>query len=134
MFKVKDHNYSHVLQLRNIFLDEMQAVECMQINTPLTQSYSGILNITFKGIKAETLLSMLDVACMSVGSACNSLAVEPSHVLAAIGLSQNQSDSTIRISFGLMTTKNDIQEVTKIMKNKIVILEAISPNLGGYNV
>ena len=134
MFKVKDHNYSHVLQLRNIFLDEMQTVECMQINTPLKQSYPGIINITFKGIKAETLLSMLDGACMSVGSACNSLAVEPSHVLAAIGLSQNQSDSTIRVSFGLMRTKNDIQEVTKIMKNKIGILEAISPNSGGYNV
>jgi cysteine desulfurase len=133
MFNVKKNNYSHVLQLRNIFLDEMKTVACMNINTPLEQSYPGILSVTFKNIKSETLLAMLDGACMSVGSACNSRAVETSHVLSAIGLSQNQSDSTIRISFGLMTTKNDIQEVTKNMKSKVEILESISPHIGAYN-
>ena len=134
MFKVKEHNRSHVSQLRNAFLGEMQSVECMKVNTPLNQSYHGILNITFNNIKAETLLAMLDGACMSVGSACNSRAVEPSHVLSAIGLNQNQSDSTIRISFGLMTTNEEILTVAKNMKDKVAILQAISPSMGVDNV
>jgi len=56
-----------------------------QLNTDLKNSYPGILSITFKGVKGEALLAMLDGVCLSMGSACNSQAVEPSHVLGAIG-------------------------------------------------
>ena len=91
------------------------------------------MNITFKGVKGEALLAMLDGVCLSMGSACNSQAVEPSHVLGAIGLSADEADSTIRISFGLMTTEQEVLIVTKLLKEKIGLLRAISPSKeGGY--
>ena len=104
--------------------------EC-QLNTDLKNSYPGILSITFKGVKGEVLLAMLDGVCLSMGSACNSQAVEPSHVLGAIGLSADEADSTIRISFGLMTTKQEVLIVTKLLKEKIGLLRAISPSKEG---
>ena len=139
MFAKKEQNCQHVLELRDLFLRELCRgkiphfkEECyFNINTDLENSYPGILSITFKGLKGEALLAMLDGVCFSMGSACNSQAVEPSHVLGAIGLSADEADSTIRVSFGLMTTEQEILMVTKLLKEKISLLKAISPNKEG---
>ncbi|MGQ4005443.1 cysteine desulfurase family protein [Francisellaceae bacterium CB300] len=147
MFAKKEQNYQLVLAMRDLFLGELYSGEILnqvqdddscvegecqlQLNTDLKNSYPGILSITFKGVKGEALLAMLDGVCLSMGSACNSQAVEPSHVLSAIGLSADEADSTIRISFGLMTTKQEVLMVTKLIKEKISLLKAISPNKEG---
>ena len=83
--------------------------------------------------QVETLLAMLDGICMSMGSACNSQAVEPSHVLAAIGLSADQAESTIRISFGLQTSKEQVIFAANKVVEKVQLLRAISPE-GEENV
>lgn len=59
------------------------------------------VNICFEGVDAETLVLMLntDGICVSSGSACNSESIEPSHVLKAIGLSDDDARSSIRITF-----------------------------------
>ena len=146
MFAKKEQNYNHVLELRDLFLGEFKVLPrlatqstpstlegecCFQINTNLDSSYPGILSISFKGIKAEALLAMLDGVCLSMGSACNSQAVEPSHVLAAIGLSADEADSTIRVSFGLITTKQEVLDVAKLVKEKVDLLRAIAPSKEG---
>lgn len=60
----------------------------------------GIINLTIDGVDGESLVMMLDTMgiCISAGSACNSESIEPSHVLKAIGLTDEQAHSTIRIS------------------------------------
>lgn len=60
----------------------------------------GIISLTIDGIDGESLVMMLDAMgiCISAGSACNSESIEPSHVLKAIGLTDEQAHSTIRIS------------------------------------
>ncbi|MDE5020886.1 IscS subfamily cysteine desulfurase, partial [Francisella tularensis subsp. holarctica] len=78
-------NFEYVLEMRRVFLDIIQYFASIKINTDLENSYPGILSVTFLGVKCETLLALVDVVCMSMGSACNSQAVEPSHVLSAIG-------------------------------------------------
>lgn len=143
MFEKKIVNYRLVLELRDLFLSKLVGFEVLplnqgdslsgsgmtavKINTDLENSYPGILNITFMGVKAEALLAMLDGICLSMGSACNSEAVQPSHVLAAIGLSADEADSTIRVAFGILTTKQEILVVVKLINEKIELLKTISP-------
>ena len=61
----------------------------------------------FKGVRAEDLIVMLDGegVAVSAGSACQSKALDFSHVLSAIGLSKKDAQSSIRFSFGKYTTK-----------------------------
>jgi cysteine desulfurase len=57
-----------------------------------------------------------DEVCLSQGSACSSKAIEPSHVLSAIGLSRAQADKTFRVSFPLNITKEEISRVVSIIE------------------
>lgn len=79
------------------------------------------INIAFTGINAETLLLRLDMAgiCVATSSACTSGAVEPSHVLTALGLPENQVKSSIRLSLGRQNTLVQINQAAKII-TKIV--------------
>ena len=89
-----------------------------QINGPVEGGVPHILNLSFptdqsgenKGLDGEMLLLNLDIEgiCVSNGSACTSGAVEPSHVLKGIGLSDQVANSSIRISFG---KDNTIEQV-----------------------
>lgn len=74
--------------------------DVLHYNTEVAKP-SKILNVRFDGVKAETLLMALDAVgiCVSAGSACNASSGKPSHVLKAIGLTDEQARSSIRISF-----------------------------------
>lgn len=69
------------------------------------------LNISFDGIEAEQLVYLLDAQGVAVSSvsACSSKALKPSRVILAIGGSQQQARSTIRITLGLVTTYEEVQ-------------------------
>ena len=73
----------------------------------------GVLNIVFKGIKGESLMHLLDLKgiCVSTSSACTSGNGKPSHVLTAIGLTEDQANSTIRISYGRCNTMNEVDTI-----------------------
>lgn len=133
MFAKKEQNIKYVKQMRDQFLEIMHQIENIKINTNLDNSYPGILSVTFLGIKGETLLAMLDEICLSMGSACNSQAVEPSHVLTAIGLTSDQAEATIRVSFGLQTTQQQVIQSASSIKQQVELLRALSPQ-GETNV
>ena len=76
---------------------------------------------------------MLGGICLSMGSACNSQAVEPSHVLTAIGLTSDQAEATIRVSFGLQTAQQQIIQAASSIKQQVELLRALSPR-GETNV
>lgn len=84
-----------------------------------------ILSIRFPGVDAQTLLMELDGrgVCVSSGSACNSNSVEPSHVLKALGLSDEEANSTIRISFSENNTIDEICTATKIIYESVQFLK-----------
>ncbi|KEI35763.1 cysteine desulfurase [Francisella sp. W12-1067] len=127
IFSNKDENYKRINKLRDIFLEQLNKIQNIKLNTDLQHSYPGILNVTIKGVKAETLLAMLDGVCLSTGSACNSQAIEPSHVLRTIGLSADDADSTIRVSFGLPTTEKEVAKAAELIKEKVNTLRVASP-------
>ncbi len=87
-------------------------------------------NITFRGIEGEALVIALDlrgVAC-STGAACSSGAVEPSHVLTAIGLPAAEARASIRFSLGRQTTDAEIDAALEIVPLAVAKLRELSPD------
>ena len=86
-------------------------------------------NITFPGIEGEALIIALDLkglAC-STGAACSSGAVEPSHVLTAIGLPPEEARASIRFSLGRHTTPADIAFALEVVPAAVAQLRELSP-------
>lgn len=86
-------------------------------------------NITFSGIEGEALVIALDMkglAC-STGAACSSGAVEPSHVLTAIGLPPSEARACLRFSLGRTTTDADIDCALEIVPAAVAQLRSLSP-------
>lgn len=96
-------------------------------NAPHYMNSPKIISVRFDGIEAETLMIMLNTngVCVSSGSACSSHSVEPSHVLRAIGLSDEESRSTIRISFSEYNTIDEIENAAEIIVQCILTLKNI---------
>ncbi len=87
-------------------------------------------NIMFPGIEGEALVIALDLkglAC-STGAACSSGAVEPSHVLTAIGLSPDEARSSLRFSLGRHTTAAEIDFALQIVPAAVEQLRELSPS------
>ena len=77
----------------------------------------GHLNLCFPGVSAELLLILLDQAgiAASAGAACASGALEPSHVLLAMGCSEREARSSLRFSFGWENTEEEVREAAAIV-------------------
>ena len=86
-------------------------------------------NIGFEGIEGEPLVIALDLKgfAVSSGSACSSGAVEPSHVLTAIGLSKRRAKSCIRFSLGRRTTVEAVDELVKALETVVARLRRLAP-------
>jgi cysteine desulfurase len=101
-----DEDHAHVEKLWD------HALACFDgwtINGPTTYRYKGNLNIRKDGIDVARLMSECREIAFSAGSACASGSGRPSHVLRAIGLTDTQAKSSIRLGFGRYTTIDDIE-------------------------
>lgn len=100
----------------------------MWINGEAMYSHSHIISLTIKGISAQQLITLmnLDGVIISAGSACSSGEEKPSRILKAIGLSDEDAKSTIRISFNEFTTDNDINILIESLKKNILILKELN--------
>ena len=79
----------------------------------------GHLNLCFPGVSAELLLILLDQAgiAASAGAACAAGALEPSHVLLAMGRSEKEARASIRFSFGAENTEEEVRKAAQIVTN-----------------
>ena len=86
-----------------------QAVPAMEVNGGDSR-HPGILNCYFPGINAEEMVVRLDMKgiCASPGAACSALGGKPSHVLLAMGHSQQRAKESVRFSLGRLTTTEEI--------------------------
>jgi cysteine desulfurase len=113
-------------QLERGLLDHVPQI---RVNGARATRNPNTTNIQFAGIDGEALVIALDLkglAC-SVGAACSSGAVEPSHVLTAIGLSQEEAKSSLRFSLGRHTTKSEIDFALEVIPATVAKLRALSP-------
>jgi cysteine desulfurase len=89
-------------------------------------------NIRFDHLEGESLVIALDLKGMAVstGAACSSGAIEPSHVLVAMGLRSDQARGSIRFSLGKQTTAEDIDFALSLVPETVARLRALSPTYG----
>lgn len=115
-----DSKNNYISNLKNYFESEIKKV-IPNVRVNGKNRLPGISNITIPGIKNDTLVIALDMMDISIsaGSACTSGSIEPSHVLKAIGLNENECKSSIRISIGKYNTKEEIDYLIKSIKEVV---------------
>ncbi|MEM7374505.1 MAG: cysteine desulfurase family protein [Bacteroidota bacterium] len=86
----------------------------------------NISNIGFRGVDADALMMVMKNIAVSNGSACTSMIVEPSHVLRAMGLSEEEAFSSIRFSLGRGNTMSEIEKVVQEVRRAVEILSAMA--------
>jgi cysteine desulfurase len=98
-----------VAGLRDGLLERLRRdVPGIRLNGSVAARIAGNLNVTFPGATALALMEALPDLCVSTGSACSSAAVEPSYVLRALGLSDDEASRTFRIGIGRFTSAAEI--------------------------
>jgi cysteine desulfurase len=87
-----------------------RSIPGLRLNGPPDQRLPNTLNLTFPGVLGETLLIALDLEGIevSMGSACAAGAVEPSHVLLAMGRDAAEARSSLRLSLGWSTNSDEV--------------------------
>ena len=110
-------NREHLSALRDRFLSLMTD-DLVRVNGG-GNVHLGILNLLFYGVKNEDLLSALDQAGIeaSAGSACSAGSTEPSHVLAAMGLTESEIRSSLRFSFGKENTLEEMDRAVETIRD-----------------
>lgn len=110
-----DEESARICQLRNYLEEQLQqAIPELKINGNPRSRLSGNSSLTFPSIEADALILNLPELALSTGSACTSGALEPSHVLSAIGLTRDHANATIRIGIGRYSTQNEIAEAASL--------------------
>lgn len=104
-------------------------IPASRVNGAAAPRTPNTTNITFPGLDGEALVISLDLkgfAC-STGAACSSGAVEPSHVLTAIGLSPAEARASLRFSLGRHTTATEIATALELIPAAVAHLRQLSP-------
>ncbi|MBI42128.1 IscS subfamily cysteine desulfurase [Marinobacter lutaoensis] len=94
--------------LRRLFLDGLSDLSGVTFNGSDEHRVPGLINLSFEGVDAESLMLGLRNLAVSSGSACASATVEPSYVLRGIGLSDEQAHRALRFSMGRFTTEEEV--------------------------
>ncbi len=128
---LKSYN-AKLRKLRDYYESEVEKnIPYIKINGHKTNRLPGNSNISFKFVDGEALLLNLDMKgiCASAGSACSSGSTEPSHVLLAIGLPDNIAKGTLRITFGMENTKDDVDYLVNCL---VEIVQNLRNNSSEY--
>jgi cysteine desulfurase len=97
------------------------------VNGTLERHLPGTLNISFAYVEGESLLMGLKEVAVSSGSACTSASLEPSYVLRAMGLNDELAHSSLRITIGRFTTREEVDYVVDRIRENVERLRAMSP-------
>ena len=103
-----DAEISKLEQMRAAFLDGLGGLDGVHFNGSREHRVPGIVNLSFEGVEAESLMLGLRNLAVSSGSACASATVEPSYVLRGIGVSDELAHRALRFSFGRFTTEEEV--------------------------
>jgi cysteine desulfurase len=121
---------SRLTALRERLWDGLQArVEEVQLNGHPTRRLPGTLNLSFRGVEAESLILALDLEGIgaSAGSACTSGSLEPSYVVTAMGVPAEWALGALRCSLGRGTTAEEIDSVIAVLPAIVERLRSLSP-------
>jgi len=123
----RDATVSRVAALRDRLADGLLATVPGALETgDRRRKVAGNCHLSFDGVEAEALLVLLDGAgiCASAGSACTSGAVEPSHVLTAMGVPSERATGALRLSLGVTTTDADVDLALEVVPPAVARLRS----------
>jgi cysteine desulfurase len=132
--EIARHSLAEDAQRVSTLRDKLQQgllhrVPQLRVNGGAAPRTPNTTNLVFPGVEGEALLIALDLkglAC-STGAACSSGAVEPSHVLTAIGLPPDEARASLRFSLGRHTTSTDIDFALSVVPSAVAQLRDLSP-------
>lgn len=111
---IEDYS-SYARDLRDYTIEKLLNIDGIILNGPRENRLPGNINITLKNTKPQTMVQYLDMfdICVSSGSACAAGSINPSHVLRAIGRSEEDSLSMLRLSLNHENTKEECDYVVE---------------------
>lgn len=118
-------NRAREIRLRNYFMDRLlREFERVRINGHPYQRLPGNINISFGGVDATSLLTLLqeDGICASAGSACSTGQTRISHVIEAIHVPDEYAVGTIRFTLGRENTRQEVDQTIRSLKKNLAIL------------
>jgi cysteine desulfurase len=119
----------NLAELRNLAVERILGeIGQTHLNGHPSARLPNNINVRFDGVEGEALLLGLDmagIACSS-GSACTSSSVDPSHVLAAIGLERRAAHGSLRFSLGRGTMEDDIEYLLETLMTTVARLRSLS--------
>ena len=110
---------ARIAALRDRLAAGLGTIDGAMLNGHPTARLPGIVNVSFAEADSESLLLALDLdgIAVSSGSACTSGSLEPSHVIAALGIPETYAMGTLRFSLGRWTTAEEIDTVLMVLPN-----------------
>ena len=119
---------AHISRLRDKLETELLKLEETYLNGSVKHRLPHVSNISFKYVEAEGLMMGLNKnIAVSSGSACTSASIEPSHVLKAMGLSDDLAHASIRFGLGRFTTEEEIDYTIEQVRATVLKLRELSP-------
>ena len=117
------YQYFHIRELRDLLLDKLLKIDGVHLNGPDINEnrLENNISLTIDGVDADTLVTLCDMQGVIIGkgSACHSYNPEPSRTLKAIGLTDEEALSTIRVTLGWTNTKDEISQAADIIANLV---------------
>lgn len=105
----------------------LDRLEGVRLNGHPDKRLAGNLHLTFEGVEGESLLMALDDVAVSSGSACTSATLEPSHVLRAIGVPEDEAHGSVRFGLGRFNTEEEVDYVVDRVCAEVERLRRLSP-------
>ncbi|MGD8176896.1 IscS subfamily cysteine desulfurase [Marinimicrobium sp. ARAG 43.8] len=112
-----------IAALRDRLWEGIRHLPGVQLNSELDSTACGHLNVAFGGCDGEMLLLSLRKMAVATGSACTSASLEPSYVLRAVGLSDELAQSSLRISLGRWTSREEVDFVVQHIRDIVPQLQ-----------
>jgi len=118
---------AHVRALRDRLLNSIKDIEEVYVNGDLERRIPHNLNVSFNFVEGESLIMAVKDIAVSSGSACTSASLEPSYVLRALGRSDELAHSSIRLTLGRFTTREEVDYAAALIRKKVEKLRDLSP-------
>lgn len=122
-------NTPRLIAMRDRLIKGLSEIPHSILNGSIINRLPGNVNMCFEGIEGESLLLLLDAKgiCASSGSACTSGALDPSHVLLAIGRPHEVAHGSLRLTLSEENTPEEIEFIIKSTKDVVEYLRNMSP-------
>ena len=123
-----DQDESRIRLMRDKLLEELtKNISGIKLNGNLEKMLWNTLNLSIEGVQGDSLSMNLDIegVAVSTGSACSEGAIDPSHVLSAMGISREDAASSVRLSLGRFTKDEDIDYVISVFPKVIERIRSV---------